>query len=465
MVESSYRIERDPLGEIRLPADALWGVQTQRAVDNFGLSGRPLPPAFIHALGLVKWAAARVNARLGGLGHDVADAVAAAALEVAEGRHDAQFPVDVFQTGSGTSTNMNANEVIAALAARRLGRQVHPNDDVNRSQSSNDTIPTAIHVAAAVAFVTDVRPALTSLAAAVGDCILRHGHVVKTGRTHLMDAVPLTLAQEFGAWRSQLLAAVDRLDAVMPRLTALAQGGTAVGTGLNAPAGFGEAVASELAARTGLPFTAAADRFAAIAAQDTAVELSAQLRGAAIVLAKVAGDLRWMNSGPLAGLAEIRLPELQPGSSIMPGKVNPVIPEAVEMAAAAVVGHDAAIALAGQSGRFQLNTMLPLIADRLLDSERLVAAAARALADRALPGLEVNAPRLESVLARNPMLVTALNPVIGYDRAAAIARRAQAEGRPVLEVALEMSGLPRDELERLLDPRRLAGGQRDGADG
>jgi fumarate hydratase, class II len=465
MAEPRHRIERDSLGELTLPAEALWGAQTQRAVNNFGLSGRPLPPAFIHALGLVKWAAARVNARLARLEGDKADAIAAAALEVAEGRHDAQFPVDVFQTGSGTSTNMNANEVIATLATRSLGRAVHPNDDVNRSQSSNDTIPTAIHVAAALGLATDVRPALVDLAGTIDDCSRRHGHLVKTGRTHLMDAVPLTLAQEFGAWRSQVLAATDRLDAVMPRLAALAQGGTAVGTGLNAPGGFGEAVAAELAARTGLPFTTATDRFAAIAAQDTAVELSAQLRGAAIVLAKIAGDLRWMNSGPLAGLAEVRLPELQPGSSIMPGKVNPVIPEAVEMAVAAVVGNDAAIAIAGQSGRFQLNTMLPLIADRLLESERLVASAARALATRALAGLGVDAARLGEALARNPMLVTALNPRIGYDRAAAIARRAQAEGRPILDVAVEMSGLPREELEKLLDPRRLAGGQAGSPDG
>ncbi len=465
MAEPRHRIERDSLGELTLPVDALWGAQTQRAVDNFRLSGRALPPAFIHALGLVKWAAARVNARLGQLDGDKAEAIAAAALEVAGGRHDAQFPVDVFQTGSGTSTNMNANEVIATLAAHRLGRSVHPNDDVNRSQSSNDTIPTAIHVAAAIGVATDVRPALGELAAAIDDGIGRHGHLVKTGRTHLMDAVPLTLAQEFGAWRSQVLSAAERLDAVMPRLAALAQGGTAVGTGLNAPAGFGEAVAAELASRTGLPFTTATDRFAAIAAQDTAVELSAQLRGAAIVLAKIAGDLRWMNLGPLAGLAEVCLPELQPGSSIMPGKVNPVILEAVEMAVAAVIGNDATIALAGQSGRFQLNTMLPLIADRLLESEQLVAAAAESLARRVFAGLEVNAPRLEAALARNPMLVTALNPLIGYDRAAAIARRARAEGRPILEVAVEMSGLSRAELERLLDPRRLAGspwGSRDG---
>ncbi len=458
MEDRRHRTERDALGELRLPAEALWGAQTQRAVENFRISGRPMRPEFIHALGRIKWAAARVNARIGGLEPALAEAIATAAEEVAEGRHDTEFPVDVFQTGSGTSSNMNANEVIAALAARRLGRAVHPNDDVNRSQSSNDTIPTAIHVAAAEVLAVGVLPALRQLSATLGDCIERHGRHVKTGRTHLMDAVPVTLAQEFGAWRSQVDAAVARLESVLPRLLRLAQGGTAVGTGLNAPPGFGEAVAEELAARTGLAFAAAEDRFAAIAAQDTAVELSAQLRGAALVLAKIAGDLRWMNSGPLAGLGEVRLPELQPGSSIMPGKVNPVIPEAVEMVVAAIVGNDASIALAGQSGRFQLNTMLPLVADRLLESEALLAAAATALAERALAGLEVDPARLEAALSRNPMLVTALNPRIGYDRAAEIAKLARRENRPILDVAVEMTDLPREELARLLDPAQLAGG-------
>ena len=463
MAELRYRLERDALGDLRVPADALWGAQTQRAVENFGISGAAMPAEFLHALGLVKWAAARVNARIGGLDAPVAEAIGAAALEVAEGRHDAQFPVDVFQTGSGTSTNMNANEVIATLASRRLGRAVHPNDDVNRSQSSNDTIPTALHVAAALALARAVQPALLGLARSIEGCATRHGHLVKTGRTHLMDAVPLTVGQELGAWRAQVLDSVARLDAVLPRLLRLAQGGTAVGTGLNAPPGFGEAVAAELARHTGLPFTAAADRFAAIAAQDTSVELSAQLRGATLVLAKIAGDLRWMNSGPLAGLSELRLPELQPGSSIMPGKVNPVIPEAVEMAVAAVVGNDATVALAGQSGRFQLNTMLPLIAERLLASARLVAASASALAARAIDGLQFDAARLAEALDRNPMLVTALNTRIGYDRAAEIAKRARAEGRPILEVAIEMSGLPPEELRRLLDPARLARGGLPGA--
>lgn len=457
MDDLGHSSERDADAGRPRPAGALWGAQTQRALENFQISGRGLPARFIHALGLVKWAAARANARLGNLESPLAEAIAAAALEVAGGRHDAQFPVDVFQTGSGTSSNMNANEVIATLAARRLGRPVHPNDDVNRGQSSNDTIPTALHVAAAQALVGELLPALARLEVALDGCIARHGTVLKTGRTHLMDALPITLAQEFGAWRSQVRAAVHRLEGVLPRLLRLAQGGTAIGTGLNAPPGFGAAVAAELAQQTGLPFAAAEDPFAAIAAQDTCVELSGQLRGAALVLGKIAEDLRWMNSGPLAGLGELRLPELQPGSSIMPGKVNPVIPEAVAMVAAAVAGNDATVALAGGSGNFQLNTMLPLLAERLLESERLLARAAVALADRALDGLEVDAARLAATLARNPILATALTPLIGYDRAAAVVKQARAQDRPILDVAVELSGLPREQLERLLDPRRLAG--------
>jgi len=458
MPDDDFRIERDSRGELRIPVDALWGAQTQRAVENFGLGGIVMPPAFIHALALVKWAAAIANGELGQLEARRAAAIAEAALEVAAGQHDGQFPVDVFQTGSATSTHMNANEVIAALAARRLGQPVHPNDDVNRGQSSNDTIPTALHVAAARALAERVLPALEHLAAVLAERIATDGHVLKTARTHLMDAVPMTLGQELGAWRSQVLDSSARLQSALPRLLRLAQGGTAVGTGLNAPAGFGEAVAALLAARTGLAFATAPDRFAAIAAQDSAVELSGQLRGAAVVLTKIANDLRWMNSGPMAGLGEVALPELQPGSSIMPGKVNPVIPEAVAMAAVAVVGNDAAIALAGQSGSFQLNTMLPLIAHLLLQSETLVANSATALADRAIAGMTVQEGHLAAALARNPMLVTALNPLIGYDRAAAIARAARAQGRPILEVAVEMSGLERDELARLLDPARLARG-------
>jgi len=458
MKQSDQRTARDSLGEVSIPAGALWGVQTQRAIDNFGIGGRAMPPAFIHALGLVKWAAARANAELRQVEPAVAEAIAEAALEVANGRHDAQFPVEVFQTGSGTSTNMNANEVIAALASQRLGAAVHPNDQVNRGQSSNDTIPTALHVAAFVQLRGSVIPALEGLAASIGAAAARAEGEVKTGRTHLMDALPLRLSQELGAWRSQLLDCIERLRSTEDRLKHLAQGATAIGTGLNAHPAFGRRVAELLAERTGLPFEPAPDLFASLAAQDTAVELSGQLRVVAVCLTKIANDLRWMSSGPLAGLGEITLPALQPGSSIMPGKVNPVIPEAVAMACAAVMGNDASIAIAGQSGNFQLNVMLPLIVDRLLGSGALVAGAARALAHKAVDGMQPNVERLRRALAMNPVLVTALNPLIGYDRAAAIARQAYEEGRPVLDVAAEQSGVDRQELERLLDPRRLADG-------
>jgi fumarate hydratase class II len=457
MTQHDTRIVRDSLGELRVPADVLWGAGTHRAIGNFGIGGIPMPGAFIRALGLVKWAAARANAGLGELDPAMAREIADSALEVAEGRHDAQFPVDVFQTGSGTSSNMNANEVIASLAERRLGRPVHPNDHVNRGQSSNDTVPTAIHVAASLGLRRQVLPALRALAEAIDRTAARVGHHVKTGRTHLMDALPVTFAQEFGAWRSQVLDCIDRLRACEPRLHRLAQGATAVGTGLNAHADFGGKVAGLLSERTGIDFVAAPDPFAALACQDTLVELSGQLRVTAVCLTKIANDLRWMNSGPLAGLGEIVLPALQPGSSIMPGKVNPVVPEAVAMASAAVIGHDASVAMAGQSGNFQLNVMLPLLAHALLSSETLVAGAAMALSERVFEGLEVRPERLDEALSRNPVLVTALNPIIGYDRAAAIAKRAYAEGRPIVDVAAEETGMDRRELEQLLDPARLAG--------
>jgi fumarate hydratase class II len=458
MKQSDPHRAQDSFGDVRIPAGVLWGAQTQRAVDNFGIGGGTMPPPFIHALGLVKWAAACANGELGQLDLAVADAIATAALEVSEGQHDDQFPVDVFQTGSGTSTNMNANEVIATLASRRLGAAVHPNDQVNRGQSSNDTIPTALHVAAFGQLRGVVVPALEVLATSIGSAAARMDDEIKTGRTHLMDALPMRLSQELGAWRSQLLDCIERLRSTEARLRRLAQGATAIGTGLNAHPEFGRRVAARLAERTGLPFEPAPDLFAALAAQDTAVELSGQLRVTAVCLIKIANDLRWMNSGPLAGLGEITLPALQPGSSIMPGKVNPVIPEAVAMACAAVMGNDASIAIAGQSGNFQLNVMLPLIADRLLRSESLIAGAALALAGKAVDGMRPNTGRLQRALALNPVLVTALNPLIGYDRAAAIARRAHEEGRPVIEVAAELSGIDRRELERLLDPRRLVEG-------
>ncbi len=452
------RVERDSLGEVRVPAHALWGPQTQRAVDNFPLSGWRLPRAFLRALGLIKAAVARANADVGQLPRDVALAIAAAADEVARGDHDAHFPVDVFQTGSGTSSNMNANEVIAALASARLGRPVHPNDDVNRGQSSNDVVPSAIHVAAALELDEAVLPALAHLEGAIDARARELADVVKTGRTHLMDAVPLTFGQELGAWRTQVRQAQERLAATRPRLLALALGGTAVGTGLNAHRALRARACEHLAQATGLAFVPADDAFERIATQDTALELSGQLRVLAAGLTKICNDLRWSNSGPLAGLGELRLEALQPGSSIMPGKVNPVVPEAVLMVAAQVIGHDASVSVAAQSGSFQLNTMLPLVAHALLNSLRLLAGAARLLADKAIAGFSVDRARVQAALERNPILVTALNPRIGYEAAAEVAKAAYREGRPVREVAAERTGLPPDELAALLDPRRLAGG-------
>ena len=457
MSETDHRLEHDSMGAVAVPAGALWGAQTERARQNFRLSALRLPARFIRALALIKWAAARANAAGGTLPAGKAAAIERAALAVADGAHAESFPLDVFQTGSGTSSNMNVNEVIAALAATALGAPVHPNDDVNQSQSSNDCVPSAIHIAAALALRDELLPALAHLAAVIGARAAELDAVVKTGRTHLMDALPLTLGQELGAWRSQVEDGSARLEATLPRLLRLAQGATAIGTGLNAPARFGAQVAAELAARTGLAFVPHPNPFAALAAQDDALELSAQARGVAVVLLKIANDLRWMNSGPLAGLGEIGLPELQPGSSIMPGKVNPVVPEAVAMIAAQVVGHDAAIGLAAQSGNFQLNVMLPLVAYDLLTSLELLAAAARFLADGAIAGFSVDRQRLDAPLARNPILVTALNPLIGYEAGAAIAKEAYATGEPILEVAARRSGLPREQLERLLDPRGLTG--------
>ena len=463
---NSFRVEHDSMGELRVPADALWGAQTQRAVENFPISGLTLPPGFIAAMGLVKQAAARANSALKLLDPKVAQAIEAAAAEVAGGQHVRQFPIDVFQTGSGTSTNMNANEVIAALASRRLGSPVHPNDQVNMGQSSNDSIPTAVHVSAALAVRRDLVPALEHLRDVLRAKEAEVAGIVKTGRTHLMDAMPVTLAQELSGWRTQVENGLARLQAVEPRLLEIAQGGTAVGTGINAHPQFGRRFSQELSAITGVPFAPARNYFEAMSAQDTAVELSGQLKVIAVGLMKIANDLRWMNSGPLAGLGEIALPALQPGSSIMPGKVNPVIPEATTMVAAQVIGNDATITIAGQSGNFQLNVMLPLIAYNLLHSIHILANAARALADRAIKGFTVNRARLAEALDRNPILVTALNPVIGYEKGAAIAKKAYAEGKPILEVAEKMTDLPRAELTRLLDPAELAkGGIKGGSSG
>jgi fumarate hydratase class II len=414
-----------------------------------------MPRPFLRALGLIKGAAARVNRDLRLLDAARSSAIAAAAAEVESGKHDRHFPIDVFQTGSGTSTNMNANEVIAHRASAMLGRPVHPNDHVNLGQSSNDVIPAAIHVAACLEIHEALLPALDHLARVIERRARELRGVVKTGRTHLMDAMPVRMGQELGGWAAQVRTAGARIEGSLPRLQALALGGSAVGTGVNADPEFGPRMAARLSRATGIRFVAGANHFQDLSSQETAVEMSGQLRAAAVALMKIANDLRWMNSGPLAGLGEIRLPALQPGSSIMPGKVNPVIPEAVAMAGAQVLGYDVTIAVAAQSGSFQLNVMLPLIAFDLLSSIRLLATASRALADQAIAGFEVNRAQIEGALGRNPILVTALNSVIGYEKGAAIAKRAYAEGRPILDVAREMTGLGEKALARLLDPERL----------
>ena len=460
---ATTRVERDSLGSLDVPAEALWGAQTQRAIQNFPPSGLRMPRAFIEALALIKHAAAGANAELGDLPAAVAAAIQKAALEVAAGAYDDQFPVDVFQTGSGTSSNMNANEVIASLASRALGAAVHPNDQVNMSQSSNDVVPTAIHVSAALLLQRSLQPELKRLQQVLAERGAELAGIVKTGRTHLMDAMPITLGQELGAWQSQIASCEARLSSVTPRLHALAQGGTAVGTGINARGQFGAVFARHLAKRTGIAFRPAENYFEALASQDTAVELSGQLKVLSVSLMKIANDLRWMNSGPLAGLSEIALPALQPGSSIMPGKVNPVVAESVTMIAAQVIGNDSTITLAGQSGNFQLNVMLPVIAYNLLQSMEILAIGCRNLADHAIAGFSVNRERIQDALARNPILVTALNPIIGYEKGAAIAKKAYREGRPILDVAAEMTDLSVDELRRLLDPKSLTEGGIKGA--
>jgi fumarate hydratase, class II len=462
-MKATTRVEHDSMGALEVPASALWGAQTQRAVQNFPATGLRMPRAFIRALGLIKHAAAGANAAAGDLPPDLAAAIQAAALDVAAGRYDDQFPVDVFQTGSGTSSNMNANEVIATLATRSSSRAVHPNDHVNMSQSSNDVVPTAIHVAASILLQEHLLPALERLRTVLGQRAAEFGGVVKTGRTHLMDAMPITLAQELEGWQAQIDNAAARLRSVTPRLFQLAQGGTAVGTGINARPEFGAMFARSLAASTGFGFRPSDNYFEALSSQDTAVELSGQLKVLSVSLMKIANDLRWMNSGPLAGLGEIALPALQPGSSIMPGKVNPVVPESVAMMAAQVMGNDATITVAAASGNFQLNVMLPVIAYNLLQSIELLGIGSRNLADHALAGFTVNHARLDDALARNPILVTALNPVIGYEKGALFAKKAYAEGRPILDVAAEMTDLSVDDLRRLLDPKTLTDGGIHGA--
>ena len=454
---SKFRIEHDSMGELKVPADALYGAQTQRAIDNFPISGLHLPREFIRALGLIKAAAADVNLSLGYLKKNQASAISKAALAVANGEYDAQFPIDIFQTGSGTSTNMNANEVIAHLAVK-AGTKVHANDHVNYGQSSNDVIPTAIHVSATLATSEKLLPGLKHLQRVLDRRSRQLKRVAKTGRTHLMDAMPITFGQELSGWSAQIGSAIERIEDSLKRMRRLPQGGTAVGTGINADPKFGPAIAAQLKKLTGAKFVSADNYFEGMASQDAAVELSGQLKTLAVALMKIANDLRWMNSGPLAGLGEIELPALQPGSSIMPGKVNPVIPEATAMVAAQVIGNDASITIAGQSGNFQLNVMLPLVAHNLLQSIGILANVSRLLADKAIAGFKVNTDRVNQALAMNPILVTALNPVIGYEKGAATAKQAYKEHRPIIDVALETTGLSKDELKKLLDPLSLSRG-------
>ncbi|WP_406725725.1 class II fumarate hydratase [Streptomyces sp. GD-15H] len=455
-----YRIEHDSMGEVKVPADAKWRAQTQRAVENFPLSGQRIERAHIEALARIKGAAAKVNADLGVLDKDIAEAIGAAAGEVAEGKWDTHFPVDVFQTGSGTSSNMNANEVIATLATERLGRAVHPNDHVNASQSSNDVFPSSIHIAATAAVTRDLVPALEHLAASLERKAEEFADVVKSGRTHLMDATPVTLGQEFGGYAAQVRYGVERLHASLPRLAELPLGGTAVGTGINTPPGFSAAVIEEIAEVTGLPLTEARDHFEAQGARDGIVETSGQLRTIAVGLTKIANDLRWMASGPRTGLAEITLPDLQPGSSIMPGKVNPVIPEAVLMVCAQVMGNDAAVATAGASGNFELNVMLPVIAKNTLESIRLLANASRLLADRTVDGVVADRERAREYAESSLSVVTPLNKYIGYEEAAKVAKKALAERRTIRQVVLESGYVERgdltvEQLDEALDVLRM----------
>jgi fumarate hydratase class II len=451
MAADEFRIEHDTMGEVQVPAAARWGAQTQRAVENFPVSGLRVERALIGALASIKGAAAIVNRELGVLPADVAEAIHAAAAEVARGTWDEHFPIDVFQTGSGTSTNMNANEVIANLATEQLGRPIHANDEVNASQSSNDVFPSAMHLAAVREVTVALLPALDHLAGALDVQAVAHAEVVKAGRTHLMDATPVTLGQELGGYAAQVRAAAGRLGDALPRVGQLPIGGTAVGTGLNAPVGFGSAVADRLAGDMGLPLSEAPDHFAAQGARDELVGLSGDLRVLAAALLKIANDLRWMASGPKTGLAEIRLPDLQPGSSIMPGKVNPVIPEAVSQVVAQVYGNDAAVAFAGSQGNFELNVYLPVMARNLLESIRLLASVTRLLADRCVAGIEVDVDRCRTYAEATPQAATALNPVLGYERVAALVKESAATGRSIRELVIEHDLVPAAELDDVLD--------------
>jgi fumarate hydratase class II len=446
MSAEDFRIEHDTMGEVRVPKDALWRAQTQRAVENFPISGTPLESAHVKALAQVKAACARANAELGVIDKDMADAIVAAADVVAAGEHDREFPVDVFQTGSGTSSNMNTNEVLATLATRSLGREVHPNDHVNASQSSNDVFPTSIHLAATAAASNELVPALDHLATALEAKAAELASVVKSGRTHLMDATPVTLGQEFGGYAAQVRKGITRIQASLPRVAEVPLGGTAVGTGINTPLGFPQRVIELLAAATGLPISEAEDHFEAHGARDGLVEFSGQLRTIAVSLTKICNDLRWMGSGPRTGLAEIALPDLQPGSSIMPGKVNPVLPEATLMVCAQVIGNDATITIAGASGNFELNVMLPVIARNLLESIRLLSNACTLLADRTIAGISANVERCLEYAESSPSVVTPLNRHIGYEAAAKIAKKAVAERKTIREVVIELGYVQRGEL-------------------
>ncbi|MFT4286054.1 class II fumarate hydratase [Nocardioides sp.] len=445
MVNQEFRIEHDSMGDVRVPKDALWRAQTQRAVENFPISGTPLEPALIHAIARVKAAAARVNADLGVITREQADAIDAAAEMIAVGEYDDQFPIDVFQTGSGTSSNMNANEVIASLAARE-GVTVHPNDHVNASQSSNDTFPTAIHVAAAVAVTSQLLPAIDVLASSLSRKATEFAGLVKSGRTHLMDATPVTLGQEFGGYAATVRYAAERLDAVLPRVRELPLGGTAVGTGINTPAGFPQAVITALSQATGQPFTEARNHFEAQGTRDSLVELSGVLKTLAVGLIKINNDLRWMSSGPTTGLAEIHLPDLQPGSSIMPGKVNPVLPEATLMVAFQVIGNDAAVTAAGASGAFELNVAMPVIARNVLESIRLLSASMTVLAERTIGGIAADADRLRAYAESSPSIVTPLNKYVGYEAAAKIAKQALADGATIRETVIKLGYVERGDL-------------------
>ncbi len=457
-MNTNYRIEKDSMGELQVPDNALYGAQTQRAINNFPISGLTLPSAFIKTVALIKQTAAKVNMELGLLDDARGQAIIQAAEQIIQGEHSDQFPIDIFQTGSGTSTNMNVNEVLAHLASESGSVAIGANDHVNMGQSSNDVIPTAIHISSALECQRQLLPALEHLAKTIESKACACKNHTKTGRTHLMDAMPMTLEQELGAWALQIRNGIDRINSALPRVQKLAQGGTAVGTGINAHPKFAAKFADTMTVVTGIAFSPNDSFFESLSCQDAIVELSGQLKTIAVSLMKIANDLRWMNSGPLAGLGEIELTALQPGSSIMPGKVNPVIPEAAAMVAAQVIGNDATITVAGQSGTFQLNVMLPVIAYNILQSIEIISQVSITLADKAISDFSVREDNLQDALARNPILVTALNPIIGYAKAAEVAKSAYKQGRPIIDVAEEMTDISRAELEKILEPRHLAAG-------